>query len=108
MNIAYSNKLIHYLHRKGISNLKVSIVDTAVESGVAEVLVEPLPTSHVQDLYSEKYRYVHEIPGGEELGGNIYVVSRGLEFDEDIFFTLRSFLGLKHIEVRGIHAFRLR
>ena len=104
----YSNKLIHYLRRKGISNLQISIVETIVESGPAEVLVEPLPDDRIEDLYNEKYRYVHVIDGGEELGGNIYVTSRGLEFDDHVFFQLSSFFGLKHITAKGIHAFRFR
>lgn len=108
MNIDYSNKLIHYLKRKGISNLKVSLAETAVESGLVEVLVEPLPDNRIDDLYNEKYRYVHKIDGGEELGGCIYVTSRGIEFDDEVFFTLSSFFGLKHVTAKGIHAFRFR
>ena len=107
-HVDFSSKLIHYLKRKGISNLQVSIVETIVESGPAEVLIEPLPDDRIEDLYNEKYRYVHVIPGGEELGGNIYVTSRGLEFDDPVFFQLSSFFGLKHITAKGIHAFRLR
>lgn len=108
MKIDYSSKLIHYLKRKGISNLRVSLAETAVESGFAEVLVEPITERQIEDLYNEKYRYIHVIEGGEELGGNIYVTTRGLEFDDHLVFSLSSFFGLKHVTVKGIHAFRFR
>ena len=108
MNITYSDKLLAYLQKKGVSNLRVSLMETTVESGYAEVLVEPVTQDHIDDFTTAKYRYVHTIDGGEQLGGNIYVTSRGLEFDEDVHFDLKSFLGLKHVVVRGIHAFKFR
>lgn len=108
MNITYSEKLLHYLKKKGISNLQVSLAETAVESGYAEVLVEPMTQAQIDDCLNEKYRYIHTIPGGEELGGNIYVTSRGLHIDNDIHFELSSFLGIKHVTVKGIHAFKFR
>ena len=108
MNITYSDRLLDYLARKGISNLRVSLADTQVESGYAEALAEPVTEAQIEDHFNEKYRYIRTIPGGEQLGGNIYVTSRGLEFDDDIHFDLKSFFGIKHVTVKGIHAFRFR
>ena len=108
MNITYSEKLLHYLKKKGLCDLRVSLAETAVESGYAEVLVEAVNKRQIEDFHNEKYRYIHTLPGGEELGGNVYITSPELELDEDIHFELKHFLGIKHITVRGIHAFRFR
>ncbi len=108
MNVTFSERLLAYLERKNIHNIRVSLAETAVESGYCEVLVEPVSESQVEDFLNEKYRYVHTIPGGEQIGGQIYVTSRGLEFDDDVEFDVKSFLGIKHLTARGIHAFRFR
>ncbi|MBQ9021502.1 MAG: hypothetical protein IJ113_05760 [Eggerthellaceae bacterium] len=106
MNISYSDKLMAYLQKKGISNLQISVVETAVEAGPPELLIEPITEQQIDDLKNEKYRYIHTIPGGEL--ENIFVTTRGLEFDDEIFFDLKSFFGIKDITVKGIHAFKLR
>ncbi|MBQ9069716.1 MAG: hypothetical protein IJ131_11815 [Eggerthellaceae bacterium] len=108
MNITYSDKLLDYLKRKGISNLHISLAETAVEAGYCEVLVEPMTESQIDDHRNEKYRYIHTIPGGDALGGNIYVTSRGIHFDDDVHFDLKSFLGIRHVTAKGVHAFKLR
>lgn len=108
MKVTFSDKLLHYLESKGIHNLRVSLAETAVESGYCEPLVEPVTEKQVDDFLNEKYRYVHTIPGGEQIGGEIYVTSRGLEFDDAIHFDMKSFLGIKHFTVKGIHAFKFR
>ena len=106
MNITYSDKLLAYLQKKGIRNLQISVVETAVEAGPPELLIEAITEKQIDDLKNEKYRYIHTIPGGEL--DNIFVTTRGLEFDEDIHFDLKSFFGIKDITVKGIHAFRFR
>lgn len=101
MNITYSQKLSDYLTRKGYAALVVDIVDSATStSGFVDICVSPVKQSALEQLDkggSIIRRY--EAPVGE-----LIVLARGLEYEENVSLELRSFLGIKDIRISGIKA----
>lgn len=101
MNISYTQKLIDYLERKGFAAVSVDIVDSGTStSGFVDIIVSPVTAKALASLEKDGSiirRY--DAPVGE-----LVILSRGLEYDEDVELDLRSFLGIKDIRVKGIKA----
>lgn len=102
MNITYDQRLKDYMERKGYVAI---VVDTLSPVGCCADTTE-LCTRFAREAEAAalKEKGCKVLPA--ELG-EVLVLARGLEYDEDVSFGLRSFLGIKDITVKGIRAWRL-
>ena len=102
VHITFDQPLIDYMRKKGYVGIAV---DTVSAIGCCADTTE-LATRFVKAPEAEKLRAkgcgVHEADYGE-----VFIETRGLHYDENIRFSLRSFFGAKDIRVKGIQAFRL-
>lgn len=97
MNLTYEQKLIDYMAKKNYHCIAIETIDP---KGCCADMVE-LHTRFVRDKdvpkLKEKAIQVIEAPVGE-----ILILTRGLEIDEEVTLGLRSFLGAKDITASGI------
>ena len=104
MNISYTQKLHDYLKRRGYAVVEISMAEPGTDtSGFAEVTAIPL-TAKVAEKVRDQALRVIPIEGD----GEVFIMSRGIEYDDEIVLDLKSFLGIKHIDVQGMRAFSLR
>lgn len=104
MEITYSKKLRDYLHRKGYTVVEISMAEPGTDtSGFAEVTAIPLLPKAAETVRKDALRTL-EVEGG----GEVFIMSRGMEYDEQVHLDLKSFFGIKHITIQGIRAFSLR
>lgn len=97
MNITYEQNLQDYMKRKGYSYIAVEAISPkGCCADSTELLTRFVRDKDVQGLKS-KGCGVLEAPVGE-----ILILTKGLEYDENIVFGLRSFFGAKDITVKGI------
>ncbi len=102
LHIALDQPLIDYMRKKGYTGIAV---DTVSAIGCCADTTE-LATRFVKAPEAERLRAkgcgVHAADFGE-----VFIETKGLHYDEEISFSLRSFFGAKDIRVKGIQAFRL-
>lgn len=101
MNITYTQKLIDYLTRKEIAAITIDIVDSGTStSGFVDICATPVSAKVLAKIEAEgSILKRFDAPVGE-----LIVLTRGLEYDEDVTLDLRSFLGIKDIRIDGIRA----
>lgn len=102
MRIAYSDRLVAYMRRKGYTHIELGMV----EAGQCCAGLSELFTGFLTDRGASRVegKVVRRIPATY---GDVLVTSRGLEYDEAPEFDLRSFLGVKDIAVKGVRAWSL-
>lgn len=102
VRITASEKLLAYMERKGYRCIAVEPISP---KGCCADMTE-LHSRFVRDKDVPKLKArncgVFEAPFGELL-----VLEKGLEIDDEVRFDLRSFLGMKDIAVKGIRPFSL-
>lgn len=102
MDAQLSPKLQDYLAKKGYAAIVVELVDSATStSGFADVVCRPV---NAKGAALAEPGVVRRLATN---GCDVLVCARALEYDDDIRFDLRSFLGIKDITVEGIRAWRL-
>lgn len=102
MRVTYDQKLKDYMAKKGYSHIELGMVQAnTCCSGFADVYTGFLTPKGAESL---KGKIVRRIPGEV---GEVLVTDRGLEFDDEIHFGLKSFLGAKDITVEGVRAWSL-
>ena len=99
MEVVYSEALIAYMKKKGYSFISVSPKGCCADG--TELLVT-FVSEKTAEQYKAKGCRTIKAPQGELL-----ILSRGLEYGEEVSLGLRSFLGLKDITVDGIAAWKL-
>ena len=102
MHVTFDQPLIDYMRKKGYAGIAV---DTVSAIGCCADTTE-LATRFVKAPEAEKLRAkgcgVHTADFGE-----VFVETKGLHYADDISFSLKSFLGIKDIKVKGIQVFRI-
>lgn len=102
ITISASKKLMEYMDRKGYHCIAVEPLSP---KGCCADMTE-LHSRFVRDKdmprLKEKRCGVFDAPFGEML-----VLEKGLEIDDEVYFDLRSFFGMKDITVKGIRPFSL-
>lgn len=100
MKVVYDEALKDYMAKKGYTHIELGMVQAnTCCSGLAEVYTGFLTDKGAEQLKGKIYG---RIPADV---GDVIVTERGLEFDDEIRFGLRNFLGLKDITVEGVRAF---
>ena len=100
MAITYTQELKDYMERKGYRHIVVDQVDSKTCcAGFSELVTSFAPDKRAEEYRSKATRVL------ESEMGDIFVIPRGLEYDDDITFDLKNFLGAKDIEVKGIRVF---
>lgn len=102
MNISYEQSLIDYMQKKNYSAIVVEQIDPiGCCADTSELLLRFVNEKGADKLRDQAIRQL-DAPFGELL-----VMIRGLDYDDEITFGLRSFLGLKDITVKGIRHWQL-
>ena len=102
VRVTLSARLQEYLARKNYTNIVVELVDSATStSGFADVVCRPVNAKGARIVEPQVVRRL------QSEFGDVLVTQRALEYDEEIFFDLKSFLGIKDITVDGIRAYRI-
>ena len=102
MNVTYEQKLIDYMKRKGYWAIVVEQIDPiGCCADTSELLLRFVNEKGADKLRDQAIRKL-EVPFGE-----LFVMVRGLDYDDDISFGLKNFLGLKDISVKGIRHLKL-
>lgn len=102
MNIAYDQRLKDYMHRKGYAAI---VVDAVSATGCCADMTELYTRFATEDEAARLKERGCRVLDGEV--GELLLVARGLELDDEIRLGLRSFLGAKDVTVRGIRAWHL-
>ena len=102
MHIAYDQKLIDYMQKKNYVGIAVESVSAVGCCADATELSTRFVREKEATALKEKGCAVHEGDVGEVL-----VVTKGLHYDDEVSFGLRSFLGAKDVVVRGIAPWKL-
>lgn len=102
MNIIYEQPLIDYMKRKSYSAIVIEQIDPiGCCADTSELLLRFVTEKGANKLRDQAIRQL-DAPFGE-----LFVMIRGLDYDDDIAFGLRNFLGLKDITVNGIRHWKL-
>ncbi len=102
MNIIYEQPLIDYMKRKSYSAIVIEQIDPiGCCADTSELLLRSVTEKGANKLRDQAIRQL-DAPFGE-----LFVMIRGLDYDDDITFGLRNFLGLKDITVNGIRHWKL-
>lgn len=102
MNIIYEQPLIDYMKRKSYSAIVIEQIDPiGCCADTSELLLRFVTEKGANKLRDQAIRQLGA-PFGE-----LFVMIRGLDYDDDITFGLRNFLGLKDITVNGIRHWKL-
>lgn len=102
MNISYEQSLIDYMQKKNYSAIVVEQIDSiGCCADTSELLLRFVNEKGADKLRDQAIRQL-DAPFGE-----LFVMIRGLDYDDEITFGLRNFLGLKDITVKGIRHWQL-
>lgn len=102
MNIIYEQPLIDYMKRKSYSAIVIEQIDPiGCCADTSELLLRFVTEKGANKLRDQAIRHL-DAPFGE-----LFVMIRGLDYDDDITFSVRNFLGLKDITVNGIRHWKL-
>jgi hypothetical protein len=100
--VRYTDRLKEYMAKKGHSHIMIELVDTKTCcSGFSEITAHFISDKTLTRIEKDICnRFDGEV-------GDVVVTARGLEYDDEITFDLKSFVGLKDIEIKGIRAWSL-
>lgn len=102
MNISYEQPLIDYMKKKNYSAIVVEQIDpVGCCADTSELLLRFVNEKGADKLRDQAIRQL-DAPYGE-----LFVMVRGLDYDDEITFGLRTFLGLKDITVKGIRHWQI-
>lgn len=102
MDITYDESLIEYMKKKKYTAIAIEQIDPiGCCADTSELLFRFVNEKGADKLRDQAIRQL-EVPFGE-----LFVMIRGLDYDKEIHFGLRSFLGLKDISVSGIRHWTL-
>lgn len=102
MDITYDESLIEYMKKKKYTAIVIEQIDPiGCYADTSELLLRFVNEKGADKLRDQAIRQL-DVPFGELL-----VMIRGLDYDKEIHFGLRSFLGLKDISVSGIRHWTL-
>lgn len=102
MNISYEQSLIDYMQKKNYSAIVVEQIDPiGCCADTSELLLRFVNEKGADKLRDQAIRQL-DAPFGE-----LFVMICGLDYDDEITFGLRNFLGLKDITVKGIRHWQL-
>lgn len=102
MDITYDESLIEYMKKKKYTAIVIEQIDPiGCCADTSELLLRFVNEKGADKLRDQAIRQL-EVPFGE-----LFVMIRGLDYDKEIHFGLRSFLGLKDILVSGIRHWTL-
>lgn len=102
MNISYEQSLIDYMQKKNYSAIVVEQIDpVGCCADTSELLLRFVNEKGADKLRDQAIRQL-DAPFGE-----LFVMIRGLDYDDEITFGLWNFLGLKDITVKGIRHWQL-
>ena len=100
--IVFERELIDYMERKGFTVIALEAINPkgcCVDmTELAARFVRPKDVDAVQ----AKACGIYETPVGQ-----LFVLSREIEFDDEVRFGLRSFLGVKDISIEGAAAWKI-
>lgn len=111
MTVTFDQPLIDYMQRKGYTSVVVDVVESKTCcAGYSEIVTSFANERAAADLQAKKK--VRRVLKCDEVADDgtplqILVVTRGLDYDDDVECTLTSFLGLKDVKVKGIRAFSI-
>lgn len=100
MIITYSQKLVDYMSKKGYAALSVEMVSPI--GACADTSELSIGFIRTRDLPAYQEKALRVLPCEQ---GDLYILSRGIETDEEIKLSLRSFLGAKDVRAEGMRAF---
>ena len=102
MDVSYSQVLIEYMKKKSYSAIVVEQIDPiGCCADTSELLLRFVNEKGADRLRDQAIRQL-DAPYGE-----LFVMVRGLDYDDHLSFDLRNFLGLKDIKVEGVRAWTL-
>lgn len=101
MNIIYSQKLMDYMSKKDYAALSVEMVSPV--GACADTSELCIGFIRARDLPSFQEKALRVLPCDQ---GDVYILSRGIETDDEIHLSLHSFLGVKDVRAEGMRAFK--
>ena len=102
MNVTYEQRLKDYMAKKGYGFIVIDLISPiGCVADSAEILTRFAREKEAAQLKAKGCRVV---PGEV---GEILVVERGIQFEDDVTLGLRSFFGAKDITLKGISAWKL-
>lgn len=102
MDVSYSQVLIDYMKKKSYSAIVIEQIDPiGCCADTSELLLRFVNEKGADKLRDQAIRQL-DAPYGE-----LFVMVRGLDYDDHLSFDLRNFLGLKDIKVEGVRAWTL-
>ena len=100
LNIQFEQKLKDYMARKHYALRLETIDPVGCCADTSELCIGFV---HARDVEAVREKALREI---ECPDGTLFVMTRGLEYDEDIVLSLHSFLGAKDVRAQGIRVWR--
>lgn len=101
MDIVYDPALLEHMAKKGTPHVVVDTCSAKTCGGPMAQLDVYLASDKRADELREQAVAVHAGSAGDVL-----IMARGLETDDTATFKLKSFFGIKDVEVEGIYAYR--
>ena len=103
MNIVYDQRLKEHMARRGMSNIVVDAINPiGCCADTSELLVRLAGDEEVARLATDPT--VRVLQGDL---GQVVVLKRSIELDDELQFGLRNFLGIRDISVKGAYPWRL-
>lgn len=102
MEITFTQKLQDYMAKKGYTHVVVELVDSGTStSGFADIVCRPVNKKGAEQIQEKAIRCL------DADGGQVIIMQRALEYEEQIVFDVKSFFGIKDITVTGIRAWSM-
>lgn len=102
MSVVFTQKLQDYMAKKGYTHIVIELVDSGTStSGFADIVCRPVNKKGAAQIQDKAIRCI------EADGGQVLVMQRALEYEDEIVFDLKSFFGIKDIVVTGIRAWSM-
>lgn len=103
MQVTFDDKLIEYMSKKGYCAIAVDIVDSKTCcSGYSEIVCTFVNQKHIKDLEGKIRKRLSSDNANLEL-----LIMARLDIDEEIYVSLKRFLGIADVSIKGIRAFSL-
>lgn len=102
MGVSFDQKLVEYMQKKGYAAVSVEAISP---KGCCADTAE-LCTGFVKpaDLATVKAKAWRVLPADDF---EVILLTRGIEYDEDVTLGLRSFLGAKDVTLKGMRPWKL-